>query len=97
MFRSTTDSGLTAQTDAPVKGRSNNMYQTTFSGPIQKDRTFQDAARNESMAKAAYQGEPRQFMGNQGKGIRAGGKMEAERRWRERHSRCATLGGHGKR
>ena len=79
MFRSTSESGLTAQTDAPVKGRVNNMYQTTFSGPIQKDRTFQDAARNESMAKAAYQGDPRQFMGNQGKGIRAGGKMEAYR------------------
>jgi hypothetical protein len=79
MFRSTTETNTTAGTDAPIKGRVNNMYQTTFSGPIQKDRKFQDAARNESMAKAAYQGDSRQFMNQSGKGIRAGGKMEAYR------------------
>jgi len=79
MFKSTTVSNSGPATDAPVRGRYDQMYGTTFSGPVQKDRQFQDAARNESMAKAVYQGDPRQFMNQMGKGVRAGGKMEAYR------------------
>lgn len=79
MFKGTTVTNAAPSADAPVRGTFNQMYGTTFSGPVQKDRQFQDAARNESMAKAVYQGDPRQFTNQMGKGIRAGGKMEAYR------------------
>ena len=81
MFTSTggVNQNAAASTDAPVRNRFNQMYSTTFSGPIQKDRTYADQARNESMAKASYQGDPRQFENQMGKGVRAGGKMDAYR------------------
>lgn len=81
MFTSTggTNQNAAPATDTPVRARFNQMYGTTFSGPIYKDRQYADAARNESMAKAAYQGDPRQFQNQMGKGIQAGGKMDAYR------------------
>lgn len=66
-------------TNAPVTKRTQSMYQTTFAGPIYRDRQLQDAQRNQSMAQASYKGEQRQFNQQQGKGIGAGGKMAAYR------------------
>ena len=60
-------------TNAPTQYRTDNTFSTTFSGPITQDAQKQDVARNESMARAAYQGDTRQYMGQQGKGIQAGG------------------------
>jgi hypothetical protein len=66
-------------TNSPTKYKTNNTFATTFTGPIQrKDRNF-DVARNESMAQAAFQGNPRTFTTQMGQGIQAGSKMSAYR------------------
>lgn len=69
----------TPSTNAPTQFRTTQNYSTTFTGPIQKDRRLQDAARNDSMARAAYAGNERQFNQQQGQGVRAGSKMAAYR------------------
>lgn len=69
----------TPSTNAPTAYRSDNTYSTTFSGPITQDTRLQDVARNESMSRAAFQGNTRQFNQQQGKGIGAGGKGAAYR------------------
>ena len=66
-------SSKTPSTNAPTQFRTDNSYATTFTGPITQDAFKQDVARNESMARGAYQGDTRQYMGQQGKGIQAGG------------------------
>lgn len=50
-------------------------YSTTFSGPIKPNVDLARSARNESMAKAAFGGDMRQFSGQMGKGVQAGSKM----------------------
>lgn len=66
-------------TNPPTQYRTNNTYSTTFTGPIAKNPRNFDVARNEAMAQAAFQGNSRQFDGQAGKGIGAGGKMQAYR------------------
>jgi hypothetical protein len=66
-------------TNAPTQFRTNSVYTTTFSGPIKKDTQNFNVARNEAMAQAAYQGNQRQFDQQSGKGVQAGGKMQAYR------------------
>ena len=66
-------------TNAPTRSRTNNMYSTTFTGPIKKDPQNFNVARNEAMAQASYQGDTRQFGQQAGKGVQAGGKMQAYR------------------
>ena len=63
----------------PTQYRSNNTFATTFSGPIKQNERLFDTARNQSMAQAAFQGDTRQFEGQQGRGIQAGGEMAAYR------------------
>lgn len=65
--------------NAPVQSRTNNTFATTFTGPVYQDRRAQDAARNQSMAQAAYAGEERQYRSQQGKGVAAGSKMASYR------------------
>ena len=67
----------TPKTNAPTQYKTNQTYATTFTGPIKPDARTQDAARNMSMATAAYQGDTRTYNQQQGKGIGAGGKMAA--------------------
>lgn len=69
----------TPATNAPTQFRSSNVYSTTFSGPIKKDPQNFNVARNEAMAQAAFQGDSRQFDQQAGKGVQAGGKMQAYR------------------
>ena len=59
--------------------RSNSTYSTTFSGPIKKDERLFDVARNENMAQAAFKGNERLYNQQAGKGVQAGGKMQAYR------------------
>jgi len=66
-------------TNVPVSYRTDNTFATSFSGPITQDAGLQDVARNESMSRAAFQGDTRQFNQQQGKGIGAGGKGAAYR------------------
>ena len=66
-------------TTVPTAYSTDNTFSTTFSGPITQTPQLQDTARNESMAKAAFQGDERQYLGQQGKGIGAGGKGAAYR------------------
>lgn len=66
-------------TNPPTQYRTNNTYSTTFTGPIAKNPRNFDVARNEAMAQAAFQGNSRQFDQQAGKGIGAGGKMQAYR------------------
>ena len=66
-------------TNAPTQFRTNNVYSTTFSGPIKKDPQNFNVARNEAMAQASFQGDARQFDQQAGKGVQAGGKMQAYR------------------
>lgn len=63
-------------TNAPTQFRTNNTFATTFTGPIKRDQQMQDVKRNQSMAQAAMQGDRRQFEGQAGKGVQAGGKMQ---------------------
>ena len=72
-------SDATASTNAPTQYRTDNTFSTSFSGPITQDARLQDVARNESMSRAAFQGNERQFNQQQGKGIGAGGKGAAYR------------------
>lgn len=69
----------TPKTNSPVQYQTGLNYATTFTGPIRKDQTLQDAARGQSMAQAAYQGDTRQYQQQQGQGVGAGGKMAAYR------------------
>jgi len=66
-------------TGSPTKFRSNSTYATTFSGPIKKNERMFDVARNENMAQAEFKGSERQWNQQAGKGIGAGGKMQAYR------------------
>ena len=66
-------------TNVPTASSTDNTFSTTFSGPITQDPKLFDTARNEAMSKAAFQGDTRQYMGQQGKGIGAGGKGAAYR------------------
>lgn len=52
-----------------------NNYSTTFSGPIKPDANLARSARSESMAKAAFGGDTRQYSGQMGRGVQAGSKM----------------------
>lgn len=63
----------------PQKFQTNNNYSTTFSGPIKPNENLAISARNESMAKAAFGGDMRQFSGQMGQGVQAGSKMSAFR------------------
>jgi len=69
----------TPSTNSPVKYQTTQLYAPTFSGPIQRDQQAFQTARNQSMAQAAYAGDMRAYMGQPGKGIRAGGKQSAYR------------------
>jgi hypothetical protein len=69
----------TPKTNAPTQFKTGLNYSTTFTGPIKPDTGFQQSARNQSMAQAAYQGDQRQYNQQQGKGIGAGGQMAAYR------------------
>jgi|MDSW01.2.fsa_nt_gb hypothetical protein len=64
---------------APTQYRSDNTFATSFSGPIKQNERLFDTARNQSMAQAAFQGDTRQFEGQQGRGVQAGGAMAAYR------------------
>lgn len=66
-------------TNPPTQYRTNNTYSTTFSGPIAKNPRNFDVARGEAMAQASFQGNPRQFNQQAGKGVGAGGAMQAYR------------------
>jgi hypothetical protein len=66
-------------TNAPTQYRTNNTFATTFSGPVKRDQRMQDVSRNQSMAQAAMQGDQRQFSQQAGRGVGAGGKMQAYR------------------
>lgn len=67
-------------TSTPVAYRSNAMFAPTFTSPVMKDRSAQDAQRNQSMAQAAYAGNQRQFQQQpRGAGVQAGSKMQAYR------------------
>jgi hypothetical protein len=63
----------------PRQFQTDQKYTTTFSGPIKPNENNAISARNESMAKAAFGGDQRQFQGQMGKGIAAGSKMSAFR------------------
>jgi hypothetical protein len=63
----------------PRQFQTDQNYTTTFSGPIKPNENNAISARNESMAKAAFGGDQRQFQGQMGKGIAAGSKMSAFR------------------
>lgn len=54
-------------------------YSPTFTGPIQKDPSVAQRARNQSMAQASFAGDMRAYMGQAGKGVRAGSKQAAYR------------------
>lgn len=69
----------TASANSPVRFRTTNNYSQTFSGPIAPDPEVQRTARTESMARAAFAGDPRGYTGQAGPGIRAGGKMAGYR------------------
>jgi hypothetical protein len=59
----------------PAQFQTQQNYATTFSGPIKPNEDYARSARNESMAKAAFGGDQRQFSGQMGKGVQAGSKM----------------------
>jgi len=61
------------QTNVPTAYNTDNTFATSFSGPITQDARQQDVTRNESMSRAAFQGDTRQYNQQQGKGIQAGG------------------------
>lgn len=65
-------------TSSPVRFQTKQNYSPTFSGPIQKDPAVAQQARNQSMAQAAFAGNPRGYL-QAGKGIRAGSKQSAYR------------------
>jgi len=69
----------TAKTNSPTAYRSNTTYSTTFSGPIKQDENLFNVGRNEAMAQAEFQGQQRQFNQQAGRGVGAGGKMQAYR------------------
>lgn len=67
-------------TNAPTQYRTNNTFATTFSGPIKRNSgSYVASSRPQSMAQAAMQGDQRQFNQQAGKGVQAGGKMQAYR------------------
>lgn len=59
----------------PTQFQTQKNYATTFSAPIKPNMDYAKSARNESMAKAAFGGDIRQFRGQMGKGVQAGSKM----------------------
>lgn len=61
------------------KFQTQQNYATTFSGPIKPNEEYARSARNESMAKAAFGGDVRNYSGQMGKGVQAGSKMSAFR------------------
>lgn len=63
----------------PRQFQTDKNYTTTFSGPIKPNENNAISARNESMAKAAFGGDDRQYSGQMGKGVQAGSKMSAFR------------------
>lgn len=63
----------------PRQFQTDQNYTTTFSAPIKPNENLAISARNESMAKAAFGGDQRQFEGQMGKGVQAGSKMSAFR------------------
>jgi hypothetical protein len=69
----------TPSTNSPTQYQTNNLYSPTFSGPIQKDPNVFRSARNQSMAQAAFSGDIRASLGQQGKGIQAGSKQSGYR------------------
>ena len=69
----------TPNTNAPVAYQTRQNYAQTFSGPIKKDPNLSQVARNEAMSKAAYGGDPRQYVGQVGKGVGAGSNMAGYR------------------
>lgn len=67
------------KTNSPVKMLTRQNYSQTFSGPINKDANLANTARGESMARAAYAGDIRGYIGQAGKGVGAGSKMSGYR------------------
>lgn len=63
----------------PSQFQTQKNYSTTLSGPIKPDQELARTNRNESMAKAAFGGDMRQFNQQAGKGVQAGSKMSAFR------------------
>lgn len=59
----------------PTQFETQKNYATTFSGPIRPNEAYARSARNESMAKAAFGGDMRQYSGQMGRGVQAGSKM----------------------
>lgn len=69
----------TPKTNAKTQYKTDNTYSTTFSGPVTKDESLFTRGRNEAMAQAEFQGNERAFNQQAGKGIGAGGAMQAYR------------------
>lgn len=69
----------TPKTNNPAQYRTQQTYAPTFTGPITQDQGLTAQQRGESMAKAAFAGDMRQYMGQSQKGVGAGGKMSAFR------------------
>jgi hypothetical protein len=59
----------------PTQFSTRKNYTTTFSGPIRPNEDYANSARSESMAKAAFGGDIRNYRGQMGKGVQAGSKM----------------------
>lgn len=66
-------------TNVPTAYSTDNTFATSFSGPITQDARQADVQRNESMSRAAFQGDTRQYNQQQGKGVGAGGAGAAYR------------------
>lgn len=66
-------------TNSPVRFQTAQNYSPTFTGPVQKDPSVAQRARNQSMAQAAFAGDMRAFMGQDRKGVQAGSKGSAYR------------------
>ena len=64
-------------TGSPTAFETRKNYSQTYSGPIKPDDNLARTAKTESMAKAAFGGNPRAYLGQVGKGIRAGSNMAA--------------------
>jgi hypothetical protein len=71
--------GGSPSTNTPAAYITGQNYSPTFSGPITANQDFARAARNESMARAAYGGDIRGYLGQSGDGVGAGSKMSAYR------------------
>lgn len=71
--------GQTASTNTPTAYVTNQTYAPTFSGPISPNKDFARAGYNEAMARGAYSGDIRGYLGQSGAGVGAGSKMSAYR------------------